>query len=110
MEIRERCARTISVRARDREKVMMTELLLQASPAAGLGAGLTASTLAISAGPAVVLVLGLVVLGWFVRQMLFRQVPLDLTLPEMRVPGDQLVRERFHPRASDLLPRSPRYL
>ena len=88
----------------------MTELLLQALPAAGLGAGLAASTLTISAGPAIVLVLGLVMLGWLMRKLLFKQVPLDLTLPETRVPGDQLVRERFHPRASDLLPRSPRYL
>ena len=99
----------MGVRAGDREKEM-TELLLQTSPAAGLEAGLAASTLTISAGPAIVLVLGLVMLGWLMRKLLFKQVPLDLTLPEMRVPGDQLVRERFHPRASDLLPRSPRYL
>ena len=89
---------------------MMTELLMQASPAAGFGAGLAASILTTSAGPVLVAILGLVMVGWFVRQVLFKQVPLDLTLPEMRVPGDQLVRERFHPRASDLLPRSPRFL
>jgi hypothetical protein len=89
---------------------MMTELLLQASPAAGLGVGLAAGNLTIPAGPVIVLILGLLMVGWFVRQVLFKQVPMDLTLPEMRVPGDQLVRERFHPRASDLLPRSPRYL
>lgn len=88
----------------------MTEVLLQASPAAGLGVGLASGALTIAAGPVIVMILGLVMFGWFVRQVLFKQVPLDLTVPEMRVPGDQLTRERFRPRASDLLPRSPRYL
>ena len=89
---------------------MMTELLFQVSPATGLGAGLAAGSLTISAGPVIVAILGLLMVGLFLRQMLFKRVPLDVSLPEMRVPGDQLVRERFHPRASDLLPRSPRFL
>ena len=100
----------MGVRATNREKEKMTELLVQMSPAASLGAGLAASTLPVSAGPVIVVILGLAMLGWLMRKVLFKQVPLDLALPEMRVPGDQLVRERFHSRASDLLSRSPRYL
>ena len=87
----------------------MTEMLVQASPAAGLGAGPAASMLPIQAGPVIVLVLGLVTIGWFLRQVFFKQVPLDTTPADARTPGDPLWRDRFRPRASDLLPRQPRY-
>jgi len=88
----------------------MTEILMHSAPAAGLGAGLAIGVLPLSAGPVIVVILGLLMLGWFMRQVFFKQVPLDLTPPDPRVPGDQLARERFRPRASDLLPRPPRLL
>jgi hypothetical protein len=89
---------------------MMTEVLVHASPVAGFGAGLAASVQPSVLGPMVVAILGLIMLGWFVRQVFFKQVPFDTTPDDPRAAGDHLTRERFHPRASDLLPRSPRHL
>lgn len=88
----------------------MTEILVHASPAVGFGAGLAASTLPTVLGPVIVVVLGLLMLGWLMRQVFFKRVPLDATPADARAAGDHLVRERFHPRASDLLPRPPRLL
>ena len=89
----------------------MTEVLfVHASPAAGLGVGLAASSLPTLLGPIIVLILGLVMLGWFMRQVFFKPVPLDTTPSDARTAVDQLARERFQPRASDLLPRPPRLI
>ena len=88
----------------------MTEIVVQASPAAGLGAGLSTRIAPEVFGPVIVGILGLVMLAWLVRQLFVKQVPLDVAPPEPRAAGDQIVRERFHPRASDLLPRPSRYL
>ncbi|MGE3913827.1 MAG: hypothetical protein AB7K36_31075 [Chloroflexota bacterium] len=87
----------------------MTELMFQASPGAGLGASMAATMLPIQLGPLVVLALGLVMIGWFLWQMFFKtSVPLDTTPADARAAATEGVRRRFHPRASDLLPRPPR--
>lgn len=91
---------------------MMMELMLLAAPTSGLGAGLatgmTAGMVIGKLGPLVTVLAGLVFFGWLVRQMLFKPTPLDAPLPDTRTQDDQLIRERYHPRASDLLGRRPR--
>lgn len=89
----------------------MMELMLLAAPTSGFGAGLatgvTAGMMIGKLGPLVTVLAGLVFFGWLVRQLLFKPTPLDVPLPDTRVPDDTYARESYHPRASDLLGRRP---
>ncbi|MCC7370342.1 MAG: hypothetical protein IT306_18095 [Chloroflexi bacterium] len=94
----------------------MTEILFYATPVGGTSAGVAAGTifpapgsLLATAGPILAVVMGLLILGWLVWRALMKPVPMDVHLPETRVPGDQLTRERFRPRASELLGRRSRF-
>lgn len=91
---------------------MMTMIYATPATGAGLATGVTLAKLGpilAVAGPMLAVAMGLLILGWLLWRALMKPVPMDLHLPETRVPGDQLTRERFRPRASDLLSRRSRF-